>query len=190
MSSDIPYTERDTLLSLKQHSGWEHAMDLNMQKEQFSRAYVQAVAACAGYAWSIPSVDDDSIDMSLHQRGGNGTIRSPRIELQIKCTSSPAPNNGVIPFVVKKKNLDDLCTENVLVPRILVVVLVPDEVREWLKQGEREMAMRHCGYWMSLRGVLHDADLTSQTVYIPRKQMFTVESLREIMQRISRGELP
>ena len=54
-------------------------MDLDMQKEQFSRAYVQAVAACAGFAFSIPSVDDDSVDMSIHQTGGGGTIRSPRL---------------------------------------------------------------------------------------------------------------
>ena len=35
-------------------------MTNKMQKEQFSRAYVQAVAACAGFSWSVPSVDDDS----------------------------------------------------------------------------------------------------------------------------------
>ncbi|HVA50431.1 MAG TPA: hypothetical protein VNH11_29045 [Pirellulales bacterium] len=52
-------------------------MDLDMQKEQFSRAYVQAVSACAGFAWSMPSVDDDSVDMVLHQTGGGGTVRSP-----------------------------------------------------------------------------------------------------------------
>ncbi len=56
-------------------------MQLDMQKEQFSRAYVQAVAACSGFACSTPSVDDDSVDMSLYMRGGGGTIRSPRVEL-------------------------------------------------------------------------------------------------------------
>lgn len=40
-------------------------MTPDMQKEQFSRSYVQAVAACAGFAWSLPSVDDDSIDLCL-----------------------------------------------------------------------------------------------------------------------------
>ena len=38
-------------------------MDINQRKEQFSRAYVLAVASAAGYAWYQPSVDDDSIDL-------------------------------------------------------------------------------------------------------------------------------
>ena len=38
--------------------GGATVMDLDTQKEQFSRAYVQAVAACAGFAWRMPSVDD------------------------------------------------------------------------------------------------------------------------------------
>ncbi len=65
-------------------------MHEDQQKEQFSRAYVQAVAACAGFAWSVPSVDDDSIDMTLSQTGGRGTIRSPRLDVQIKCKAGCA----------------------------------------------------------------------------------------------------
>jgi hypothetical protein len=57
-----------------------------MQKEQLSYAYVQAVSACAGFAWSRPSVDDDSVDMMLSKKGGHGAIRSPRLEIQLKCT--------------------------------------------------------------------------------------------------------
>jgi hypothetical protein len=44
-------------------------MELDQQKEQFSRAFVQAIAVVAGFAWSVPSVDDDSLDVSL-QTGG------------------------------------------------------------------------------------------------------------------------
>ena len=47
-------------------------MHPDMQKEQFSQAYVQAVAACAGFGWSKPSVDDDSIDLCLHATGAAG----------------------------------------------------------------------------------------------------------------------
>jgi len=38
------------------------------------------------------------------------------------------------------------------VPRILVVVTVPAVAQEWLSQSEEEMVLRHCGYWISLRG--------------------------------------
>jgi len=37
-------------------------MDINQQKEQFSNAYIQAVASVAGYSLYKPNVDDDSVD--------------------------------------------------------------------------------------------------------------------------------
>ena len=165
-------------------------MHPDMQKEQFSRAYVQAVAACAGFAWSVPSVDDDSVDMTLHQTGGGGTVRSPRVDLQIKCAERASPTEDAFSHWIKLKNYEDLRDENVQIPRILVVVLVPELVTDWLGHGEAEMALRRCGYWSSLRGMPSCRSATGQTVPIARAQAFSVESLQGIMARISGGVLP
>ena len=165
-------------------------MTLDMQKEQFSRAYVQAVAACAGFTWSVPSVDDDSVDISLHQTGGGGTIRSPRLDTQLKCSAGERPADDTFSHWLKLKNYDDLRDETVLVPRILIVVRVPDQVEDWLAHSESELALRRCGYWLSLRGMSATSNPTGQTVYLPRGQAFNVDSLRRIMDRIGRGELP
>jgi hypothetical protein len=165
-------------------------MHPDMQKEQFSRAYVQAVAACAGFAWSVPSVDDDSVDMVLHKSGGGGTVRSPKMELQIKCAAAESPVSDTFSFSIKRKNYDDLRDPTVMVPRILVVVLVPENIADWLRHTEAELALRRCGYWVSLRGQPASANATGQTVQIPRRQRFTVESLREIMERNGTGGLP
>ncbi len=165
-------------------------MHLDMQKEQFSKAYIQAVAACAGFAWSTPSVDDDSVDMALHQTGGAGTIRSPRVELQVKCKAAIATVYGSIAHSIKLKNYDDLRAEDVLVPRILVVILVPEQLVDWLAHTEEELAMRRCGYWCSLRGLPASENATGQTVELPRSQTFTVQSLQAMMGRIGQGSLP
>ena len=37
-------------------------MDIAAMKEQFSKAYVRAVAAVAGFSGYEPEVDDDSVD--------------------------------------------------------------------------------------------------------------------------------
>src|SRR5581483_7510794 len=62
-------------------------MDLSQKKQEFSNAYVKAVAAVCGYATHQPSVDDDSVDLGIAARGGGGTVRSPKLDLQLKCTA-------------------------------------------------------------------------------------------------------
>jgi hypothetical protein len=165
-------------------------MDLNQQKEQFSHAYVKAVAAVAGFAWYKPSVDDDSIDLGLAQTGGAGTVRSPRLEMQLKCHAQSTPTSDHFSFALSLKNYDDLRDPNVMINRILVVVLVPDDLDEYLAQTEKQLSLRRCGYWVSLRGLPASENQTRKSVQIPRTQRFTVKSLQEIMQRISEGDLP
>ena len=165
-------------------------MDLNAQKEQFSRAYVLAVAAVAGYAWYQPSVDDDSVDLGIARRGGAGTVRSPRLELQLKCHAAPTPGEPTFGFPLKLKNYDDLRDDRVQVSRILVVVLVPDAPEDWLDHSEAQLALRRCGYWISLRGLPATDNENSVTVTIPRAQPFHVDALRSMMERIGEGGLP
>lgn len=165
-------------------------MDINAKKEQFSQAYVQAVAAVAGYVWAKPSVDDDSVDLTLAARGGSGTVRSPKVDLQLKCHAAPLPADSHFSFPVKIKNYDDLRDEAVLVPRILVVVLVPEDVSEWLNHTEQELALRRSGYWVSLRGRPETTNTGSVTLQIPRIQPFTPVELQAIMQRIGGGGMP
>lgn len=165
-------------------------MDINQQKEQFSNAYVRAVAAVAGFTCYKPEPDVDSVDWCIAAVGGRGTTRSPKVELQLKCTSRDVMDDKVIGYPLKIKNYDDLRADNYQVPRILVIVLVPDKLEDWLRQSEDEMAMRHCGYWVSLRSQPQTDNEASVTVRIPRVQQFTVDSLKELMERISNGGLP
>lgn len=107
-------------------------MDTKQRKEQFSQAFVQAIAACAGFAWSKPSVDEDSVDMMLSKKGGSGTLRSPRLELQLKCTEKEAmiASDGTFSYSIPLKNYDDLRDTSLHIPRILVVVFVPAQQEE------------------------------------------------------------
>lgn len=165
-------------------------MHESMQKEQFSRAYVQAVAAVAGFSWAAPSVDDDSIDMYLARRNGGGAIRSPRLDLQLKCHAAPPPTDDPIRFPLSRKNYDDLRNPHVMIPRIIILVLVPAKPENWLRQTEKEMTLRRCGYWASIRGGSEVKNEVSVTVDFPRNQRFTPESLSAMMGRIAEGDLP
>lgn len=166
-------------------------MELSRQKEQFSIAWVRAVVSVAGYVVYQPEVDDDSVDLGIAMRGGRGTIRSPRLEAQLKCTAAPIWRFDPMQFVLKKKNYDDLRGNDLLVPRILIVVCVPEDVTLWLDQSEERMILQRCGYYLSLRNFPpRPASQGSVTVQIPRRQQFTVAELRCVMEMIGKGQKP
>jgi hypothetical protein len=164
-------------------------VDINKQKEQFSNAYVRAVASVAGCSASIPEVDDDSVDLSLKKKGGfDYQYMSPQIDIQLKCTSQDVINDENIVFPLNVKNYNEL-HQNSLVPRILVVVIVPDKIDDWLYQTEEQLSIKKCGYWLSLRKMNETENENSVTVYIPRNQQFTVNQLADLMNMVGNGEI-
>ena len=165
-------------------------MTENDQKEAISRAYVKAVAAAAGFATYQPSVDDDSIDLGIAASSTSGCAKRPRLEMQLKCTASVPPEEPTLSFPIKKKNYDDLRPSEVAIPRILLVMLVPDNLADWLNHTERELAIRRCTYWLSLRDMPETMNEKSVTVAIPRTNVFSVDGLRSMMNRIDQGGLP
>lgn len=164
-------------------------MEHNLRMEQFSRAYVHALAATVGYGCTRPEVDDDSIDMIVSATGGSGTRRSPRLELQLKSHAMDLPTGPSISYPLKVKNYNELRVAT-FVPRILVLVVVPRNIDEWTKHSEEQLVLRRCGYWLSLHGMEETTNASSVTVTVPRTQVFNVEALRGMMERISAGDMP
>ena len=160
-------------------------MDINQRKEQFSNAFVQAVASVAGFALSKPNVDEDSIDWTISARSSQQTPKRPKLDVQLKCTSTLQTSGDAFSFPLKIKNYDDLRVEEVHVPRILVVVSVPERIEDWLTQTPEQMILKKCGYWVSLRGQPSTINSETVTVRVPADQVFTPEAVRAILQRIS-----
>lgn len=160
-----------------------------MRMEEFSHAYIHAVASVVGCDVARANVDHDSVDITIKKRGGEGKYKSPQIDAQVKCTSQQdIINERHISFPLKIKNYNDLREEFRCTPVILIVVLVPEEIDYWLTQDEERLALAHCGYWMSLRGYPETANTASKTVYVPRSQIFSVDELDAMMRRVSDGE--
>ncbi|MBF0439330.1 MAG: DUF4365 domain-containing protein [Magnetococcales bacterium] len=167
-------------------------MDLNAQKEKFSEAYVRAVAATAGFGIGQPEIDDDSVDLTIYGRGRNGKNRSPRLDIQLKCTAKTETidEKDFFSFKLKIKNYNDLIGEDFLTPRLLIVVRVPEEPIDWTTSTEEELLLRHCGYWISLRDHPATDNTCSVTLKIPREQIFSVNALKTLMTRIGNGDIP
>ena len=158
-------------------------MNLNEQKEQFSLAYIRAVAAQAGYQITRPELDNDSVDGILMADFGP----RPKIEFQAKATSQQVVRGKNIHFALKIKNYDDLRADT-MIPRILIVVLMPKEKSQWLTQTQEQLCLRHCGYWLSLEEHQEVGNTTSVTVHIPLVNMFNVEQLVDLMTKVEKGQ--
>jgi Domain of unknown function (DUF4365) len=167
-------------------------MTKNNQKEMFSIAFVRAVAATAGYNVYRQEIDDDSIDIGIAARGPIGSVRSPKLDVQLKCTAAGIVADEHLSHQIPMKNYDDLRFSDYQVPRVLVVVSVPADVNQWLAQTDAQLVLCHCGYWISLRGKPEATHIPQEnprvTVHLPRSQPFTVAQLDAIMSRIGQGE--
>ncbi len=162
-------------------------VDLNEQKQQFSLAYVRAVAATAGFAVARPETDDDSVDLTILAK----LPKRPRIDLQVKCTAARGwLERDHIPFDLDPKNYGELREEDVAAPRVLVVVTVPSDCGSWLAPAEEETLLRYCGYWVSLRGLEERGNVSSVRVRVPRANILSPGALSDMMARISAGGLP
>lgn len=164
--------------------------DLSWRKEGVGNAFVQAVAAKAGFICHKPDFDLDCVDWGISGRGGEGTVRSPKLELQLKCTARDLLDEDSIHYPLDVNTYDNLRAENYLVPRILLVVIMPESPSDWISQSDEQLSLRHFGYWVSLRGKPRVENRETVTVYVPLFQTFTIKALKNIMKRIEAGGLP
>ena len=167
-------------------------MDIYIQKEEFSYAYIYAIVSAAGYSFQIANrpLDIGGIDIIISGEEQEYSLYPPRLEVQVKSTSTAVPDNEFIRYPLKLKNYNELRKSKTLVPKILVVVLLPDNPQEWVNQSEKELCLRQCGYWLSLKEQPETQNTESVTVYLPRQQLFTVSAIKNIMDTIeARGKL-
>ncbi len=166
-------------------------MFITTQKEEFSYAYISAVVSVAGYSFQIAPrpLDLVGVDVTITGLVSPGSRRRTRLDLQLKCTSQDLLDNESIRYPLEIKNYNELRNTNLdHDPLLLVVVLVPEKVEHWLQQTETELCLKRCAYWVSLRGQASSTNQTNVTVYLPRQNVFSVDALKTLMQRIAGGE--
>lgn len=155
------------------------------QEEALSRVYAQAVAARAGYITASPDLDRDGIDLRIH---AGGAMR-PALDLQLKATVNLGePKDGCFHFALKRRNYNLLRIET-QTPRLLVVLDLPKDERQWMTITENELILKHRAYWLNLKGYEETVNRSSVTVRIPRENLFDVEALQTLMGQSRKGRI-
>lgn len=155
------------------------------RKAELSFAYLGALCAHVGYICQRgPQPDRGSVDATV--RAG-GTM-SPQFDVQLKATAVPDRREDGLHFRLSASNHADLAEVERTSPILLVVLELPSCENDWLKCTERELALRRCAWWQSLRGAA-ESDQKTVSITIPNDQRLKPETLRELMERVRRGSL-
>jgi hypothetical protein len=85
-------------------------MDINIRKEEFSYAYIYAVVSAAGYSCQIASrpMDIGGIDIVISGQEKEYSLYPPRLEIQVKSTSTSVIDNEFVRYPLKLKNYNEL----------------------------------------------------------------------------------
>ena len=132
-------------------------------------------------------LDDSGIDATITVPGKINSKRLPRFDIQIKLTSLSVLKEESIKYRLSAKNYNE-SEDDPFVPQLLIVVLLPSNVNDWVSQTEESLCLKRCGYWLSLRGQPPVHNQTTITVEIPRQNIFSPDALKTIMERIAVGE--
>lgn len=164
----------------------------NQRQEDFSRAYVRAVAARAGVSCS-DFINDFGIDMCLRdveEVGRRFSDSGDQIDVQVKSTGRAIVTDMEVIYDLECRTYDLLRHAHPRCARVLVLVLLPPDEDLWLSQTSEELVLRRCGFWLSLRGAPSVDSETTTRIAIPRANVFSPEVVRSMMQLVNRGEWP
>ena len=163
----------------------------NDVKEALSIAYIQAICGMAGCLYSTDAKDywfDITIKDVVKGQDGKCCPSGYNLDIQVKATTDYEINDGHVKYRLRNKNYNDLADSNPGTPRILVVLILPENKNDWLLQNIESLALKKCAYWMCLKGqgIRQNAD-SSTTIKIPLSNIFSVSKLCEIISLIKNG---
>lgn len=163
----------------------------NHQQEALCRAYVQAVAAMAGVGTTVPT-PDYGIDLALRAIERIGERRldvGVQLDLQLRSTTRSHLFDTEVRYDIDVPTYESL-RRTPPIPRVLVLLVLPEEEGHWLNQSPEELVIRRCAYWTSLRGAEPTAATSSVRIAIPLARVFSAQAVQALLSRLAEGGLP
>ena len=162
-------------------------------QEDLSIAYISAVSAKAGYNCGRYPGHDYGIDIEIGivEKFDNGIIPTGfNLHIQVKSSQNfiLSEKDDCIIYDLDVRAYNMLAQENRGTPSILVLYCMPEDEDEWVLVHENQTILKHCGYWISLKGESISKNTSTHRIKIPKNQIFDESTLTFIMEQIRRGE--
>ena len=116
--------------------------DRNARQSWYGEAYVRALAFACGLVAHKPEPDVLGVDLEVGRPGLHGRLRHPRCELQVKSHANAPDVEATWAQRLDRDHFVELATEDVQLPRYLVVVRVPEDEGEWVEVGPEDVVLR------------------------------------------------
>ncbi|WP_181728180.1 DUF4365 domain-containing protein [Glutamicibacter soli] len=165
---------------------------ISNHKEQLQLGYLRAVVAAAGCVIvGEPTIDEGTDIMIKHRRREpDNTIRDAFLELQLKATESVFdPSAQYVTAKMRRDRYDEYRSTNLSVPKIVVVMTLPGEQKDWVTASHDALTIRHCSYWVNLAGA-KASTAQRPTFRAPTANVLDDVALCLIMERIHNGGQP
>jgi hypothetical protein len=156
---------------------------INARMEAYSRAWVHAIAASAGVAIGSIAPDINGLDVHfMSPDDGENAGSCSHVQLKSTAEALVTSDDGDKRYRLRHEDYDRL-RKATTVPRLLVVLEVPENVDDWLACSADQLVMKASARWVSLRG----ADTTTYAptskipIDLPADNIFTPDALRANM---------
>lgn len=166
----------------------------NDKKAELSYAYLHAVAAAAGFACSDTNrhVDGCGVDARVDIRerlDAAARLTEFSLPIQLKATSAKLPVvEDKLSFPLDVDQYDKLRVTTVSIPKLIVLMTLPQEIESWLNVSAESLVARHCARWTCIQGYPDIANDATVTVRFRLDRVLTPNALREIARRVAMEE--
>jgi len=163
--------------------------------ESLSRAYVQAIAAAAGVNLALHAQEFDyGVDGAFHplKKFRDKLVQSGfPLEFQLKASTNWKFNKEKTHVIhsmdaAAHNKIVDRNNDKGAIPKILILLCLPKNSKEWLQNNEDHLLLKKCCYWERLAGELTHNE-RKQTIRIPRTQHLNEESLVQLLENVRMG---
>lgn len=168
----------------------------NHKMESLSRAYVQAVAGKAGINLALGEREFDyGVDGTFYritESAGSLVDDGFPLDFQLKASTRCGDDGENIIYDMKVKAYNKIVKRNnksSAVPKILLLLCLPEECIDWLEITQEQLLLRKCCYWSRLVGESIDRDPDSTVrIRIPKSQYLSPEWVKNLLDRTEAGE--
>ncbi|APJ04051.1 DUF4365 domain-containing protein [Silvanigrella aquatica] len=161
-------------------------------ESELSYVYLHAVASLAGFTCSLPTRLEDNLGIDVTIRNSDKLAPDSKlydfsVDIQLKATIKKIEiiNDKIAYSFRGIKQYDKLRSVFTGNPKIVILLLLPENKEEWLHITKEQLILKNAAYWVSLYSAPESENATSQTIYIPTNNLLTVQSLKELMIKLS-----